>query len=647
MRKTMYLSIVKAAAFSLFLTLGMQECASAQKTHSEETLTEADAGAEETGEQITEAESEAEVETSRIRFASDMEEVFQALLKAQEPFILYEDYDVAVEESPMYKEAAEGDTGTALNARATGDASDSSGDYSTTNVREQGVDESDIVKTDGRYIYILGDDGWLIIVSAQGDRSQEVCRYKLRPENEEADLFARELYVSGDTLCVICEETLPWNYKRATGDYYMNARRTTSVIFTLDITDREDPSLRGQVRQEGGFCQSRKTGDIVWLYTSLYPQVSDTLEGSDIGVTVNGEELQPSDFCIPECVTSASYLVASSVGVTDPDRVLDAKVLLSGADTFYVTEKSLYVVNEDYGSYRSRSEIVRFSLADGKMEGIGAARVLGILNDSFSLDEYDGVLRVLTTYTGSDGGEILEKISDLFGWYYYPNDRWVRHNAIYLLDESMNEISSLKGIAKNEDIRSARFFGDTAYFVTYENTDPLFTADLSDPEHPALAGELKVTGFSSYLHPYGDGKLLGIGYETDPDTGITQGLKLSMFDISDPLHVTEIDRLVIPGIFNAPAIENYKSILADAGKNLIGFYVEDRYQVYSYEEGKGFVRRLHYDLFEDALNGTVTESDVRGIYSGDEFYLAGRRFLINFEMEDDEFDKELTLKFSY
>ena len=152
--------------------------------------------------------------------------------------------------------------------------------------------------------------------------------------------------------------------------------------------------------------------------------------------------------------------------------------------------------------------------------------------------------------------------------------------------------------------------GETGYFVTYKNTDPLFSVDLSDPENPKVLGELKITGFSSYLHFYGENRLLGIGWETDPDTGNTIGMKCSMFDISDPSDVKETDRFVLKDVSFCDALTNYRSILAAPKKGLFGFaygmygsnsdiYDSSEnfyYSVFSCDEEDGFVPNAYVKM---------------------------------------------------
>lgn len=598
-------------------------------------------GTEAAAETATEADPETgeEVETKGLCFASDLRDVYDALLSAEGRYYYYMDdvLDYAVEESAASNEASM-TTGV---RKAAADTSAAAGepvsDFSTTNLRDANVDEADIVKTDGSYIYILRDSRYLMIVRADGENSEFISQTDLLGENEDTydhPRSAKDMYVDGEKLIIVFsgsdrveDESWAYNWKDST------------VAATFDISDPGAPAFLGSVRQDGTYLQSRKVGDKVFLYSTQYVNVygrdyEDCKEM--LLVDVNGEKIPTERYCIPDYVTDSSYLIVSSFSTETPDEVIDSLAMVSGAENVYVTPASLYVMNRSYEG-RERTEIVKFSFGeDGSIQGKASAMVRGTINDTFSIDEYDGNLRVLTTYMGSDTGAFLEALSELFGLDYYADDHWVRHNALYILDENLRRRSKLSDIAKNEEVRSARYFGDTVYFVTFENTDPLFTADLSDPDKPKLTGELKISGFSSYLHPYGEGLLLGIGYEADEDTGRTTGLKLSMFDVSDPANVKELDRFVIDGITWCPAIEDYKAILADGGKNLIGFFIDDRYMVFNYAMESGFERILLYDFYEDMLNGNTGYDRMRGLYIGDELYLAGENYVVGFDMSAPE-----------
>ena len=220
-----------------------------------------------------------------------------------------------------------------------------------------------------------------------------------------------------------------------------------------------------------------------------------------------------------------------------------------------MSENNIYSAVSTWNEKETRTELVRIGYADGKFTDGSTGSVAGELNDNFSLDEYADHLRVVTTVES---------------WSSDYSD-FSRSNSLYVLDSSMKTVGKIENLAEGEEIKSARFMGETGYFVTYKNTDPLFSVDLSDPENPKVLGELKITGFSSYLHFYGENKLLGIGWETDPDTGNTIGMKCSMFDISDPSDVKETDRFVLKDVSFCDALTNYRSILAAPKKGLFGF----------------------------------------------------------------------------
>lgn len=484
----------------------------------------------------------------------------------------------------------------------------SSVDFSETNVQEQGVDEADIIKTDGEYIYILREDLSLAIVKAQGGVPQTVSITSL-PSGGDGSIH--EMYLEEKTLYLILTEVSS-NLIEDSDTYYTKTGRST-LLLTYDISDCSSPALLGTVRQDGSYADSRKNGDFIYLFTRYTPDIRSTYEDSCIAPAVNGQTVKASDFFLPESLGDTSYLVISSVSADTPDKICETKVLVSGGSQFYVSQENIYIANEIYSESPMITSLTRFHYTDGQITGAAAGSFKGYLNNSFSMNEYNGYLRVAATSVDDD---------------------WNEQNALYILDGALSQVGSIENLAEGEIIRSARFFGDAGYFVTFQQTDPLFSVDLSDPENPRILGELKVSGFSSYLHFYGKNQLLGIGYEADESTGAATGLKLSMFDISDRSDVKETARLVIPGITWCPSIDNYKSILVDPDKNLIGFYCDNRYLVYSYGEDSGFTQEMIYDFYRDGLAGAADCYTMRGLYIADSLYLAGNSFVISFDMAD-------------
>ena len=431
--------------------------------------------------------------------------------------IAYATQEMAVEDS------------VAMNSIASAADTGAGADFSQTNLRELGVDEGDIVKTDGKYIYIMKRNSSVKIISANGEQMELIQTI----EPESLDESVRDMYISGNILNLVTSGTKS-SMKEDASDVYYTEYYDYAKVVTYDISNPENPILTGSVEQEGYYHSSRKVGDYVYLFTQFQPVIGDTQEDSGIMPLVDGARMEAADIYVPEELRSTSYLVIGSVNVNQPSEMTAHKAVVSGAEQFYVSGQSIYICCQEWREGTGDvTKIMKFSYENGNIRGIGVAELQGYLNDTFSLDEYDNYLRVVATDWNS-GDEI---------------------NALYIYNAQMELVGKIADIAPGETIRSARFFGDTGYFVTFKQTDPLFSVDLSDPENPQIIGALKVTGFSSYLHFYGEDRLLGIGYEADEDTGATTGIKLSMFDISDPSNVTEISRYVIKGclLYTSPS----------------------------------------------------------------------------------------------
>lgn len=555
----------------------------------------------------------------------------------EELYIPAEDYDEickklqnslsnARSENLLESETAMGDMAAAEEAAAS-EAADSgstvsyAGDYSQTNVQTEGVDEGDVVKTDGRYLYIIREGREVQIVSIQAGKMAEVA--VIRPTLEQSENSILDMYLTGDTLQIICQRYDADMQEDGEDAYYMNYRGITSVC-TYDLTDRANPVHVGTTEQEGTYYTSRKSGEYLYLFTSVYPQESLIRQYADQGKEygliplVNGETMAASDIYIPkeDDRGGTEYMLITSVNENKPDQIADQKAILESASRFYVSTENIYLERENWESGSTQTAIARFSFSQGKIKGESAGVVNGAVTDDFATNEYDGFLRVLTTQ-----------------W----NDSGSQTNNVYVLDQNMEIVGKIDNLAEDESIYSARFMGNTGYFVTYRQVDPLFSVDFSDPTHPKILGELKVSGFSEYLHFYGENRLLGIGWETDPETGATKGLKLSMFDVSDPADVKEVDKLVIKNIDYFPGEYNYKALTVSPEKNVIGLAASsyessgtvNSYMVFSYDEKEGFLTDLTYGLQE---GGDVSAEEARGVYADDTFYVADGNNVTAFNM---------------
>lgn len=597
--------------------------------------------------------------------ASDYKEVYQTLLKGyQQNWIEGEmsaETSTATSEDKASGNAAKDESADMDLSKG---SKEGGKDYSTTNLQMEGVDESDIAKIDGSYIYTV-EDKYIVITDIRDGKLEEVTRFL--PKDCGAADRVMEIYVDGDQLILVVqgyETSLDGNSKagsdketsdKETSDketkdeensdketavsdvakdgafcYKMNGKSTTQIQ-VYSIVDRKNPEFEGRLIQDGYYNTSRKIGDVVYLFTQYnmtsdvtsYVEkkhgVEDLKEGNGVSSLaeavipkVNGEKVAASEIYLPESSGESGILV-SSLDVNKPDKVLDSKLVISGYAQTYISKDALYLYEEDYDGAMI-TNIAKFALDEGRISGVAAAAVSGYVRDTFAINASDGYLRVLTTdYSTED--EV---------------------NALYILDENMKLTGQLTGIAPGEEIYAARFMGNTGYFVTYRNTDPLFTVDLSDPAKPEIIGELKVTGFSEYLHFWDDTHLLGIGYESDENTGNIENIKLSMFNIENPGEVTEEAKLVLKDVDYSEALYDYKSVIISKDKNLIGLVCEDysssrtkqTYQIYSYENGT-FKKQAEIP----GINGANYEN-VRGMYSGNVFYLWINDNITSYDMTD-------------
>ena len=325
---------------------------------------------------------------------------------------------------------------------------------------------------------------------------------------------------------------------------------------------------------------------------------------------VNDKAMSQSSICLPPANCGMMYEVISSVDIGKPDETVDHKAILSEGGQMYVSKKNIYYYESEWQQGNQTVTTLRkISYNKGKLKAAAQGKVKGYLNDTFSLDEYKGNLRLFTT----------------------DNDE----NLVTILDKKLDKISTIENLAKGESIYSARFLGEAGYFVTYEQVDPLFSVDLSNPEKPKILGKLKIPGFSEYLHFYGENQLLGIGMSTDEESGMSEGVKVTMFDISDRADVKEEATLVLDDLYGTNVGYDYKSVLADAGKNRIGFsgYSQngETYCLLTYNEND----KKFETILKEEVNGNTSQG-IRGIYIQDTLYVISGNIIEAYDMNSGE-----------
>lgn len=479
-------------------------------------------------------------------------------------------------------------------------ASDAGGEheYSQNNVRTEGVEECNIVRTDGRYIYEYDENSSYINIyhangadtSLAGEINLNLYEYGLGG----VDGF----YVADGILTISGTDS-----KRKEGGGYRNITKT--LIY--DVSNPSEPKFKSRFSQDGIYQESRMVGNIVYVFSVHTVTDRYIEEGKPEGyIPQFDNKLVPAkDLYIQQDCCVDSYTMISSIDVTACSYI-NKKSILGGIGKCYVSSNHIYLLDMGYTA-DNEIQLLRFTYKAGKLTNKKSGSIEGMINDDYSMDEYQGYLRLVTHYYDGEKGDYV--------------------NGLFIYDKKLRKVGSVKGIAKGEEIKSARFIGDTAYFVTYRNTDPLFAVDVSNPEKPKVLGYLKIPGFSTYLHPYGDGLLLGLGLETDEYSEVL-GLKLSMYDISDSSDIKEIDKLVLPEYQDSEALYDANALLIDLEKNLIGFGTKGEYKdeddyyspcrdylVYSYNKKQGFVRKLR------DRNENYYDMKIRGLYIDDYFYV--------------------------
>ena len=521
-------------------------------------------------------------------------------------------------------------------------------DYSVTNVQVEGVDECDFVKTDGKYIYILSGtdlaigspngDGTFSLLSrvqifeSNGDSydyySDETGEYEYRYRSEDFN----GMYVEGTTVVMI---TNTWGYHEYGGvdeHHYDNYNLVNAYFY--DVSDPEMPAFITMLSQDGNYLDSRMYNGTLYLLSSYWSYNSEDddnpyvpwvyTDGVKSRIAVEDIAILPvegSDACTVVC----AYDVEGA-SLSDSEAVFGAgSYIYMNGDTLCLSNctsdcdeseprtESVYTVIDR--TYTRTTHIAMFSVAGGAIEPGACGSVPGYLESQFSMDIYNGYLRMVTTVSGYSYSVYTDSE------YGFENYVWDKEepttNALYILDGDLNVCGSIEGLAENERIYSARFDGDICYFVTFRSVDPLFAADLSDPTAPVILSALKIPGFSEYLHVYKDGLLFGLGQSVSDTTNRTTGLKLSMFDVSDPADVTEKHTLSIDADYTT-ALYNHKAILVSAAKNVIAFPADDGYLIYGYDDADGFYLRASTE------SGGDWWGDPRGLWIGDYFYVIDR-----------------------
>ncbi len=518
-------------------------------------------------------------------------------------------------------------------------SSESRGEHGETNEQVAGVNEADIIKNDGKFLYVVPAQKtyWEYqsflqygkkletTTSASDDLVSDTIYYtpgynpneKLYEDMTEEDFInkifivetgkngalteksaikvgkhenekikyseVQEIFVDNNRLIAILDCYSFYGEEKSeektnNGRYFYYDYKMITCAVSYDISDRENPKEEWRVYQDGDYLSARKVGNKVVLISNYnVPLYMDNVKITDYCVPEvycgeNACRIPAGDICVMNEVRDSSYVVVSTLDATNHKETFNSTAVLGGGENVYCTTDNLYVTSGRYEETVSSktgavaeifmiddsaiytTEILKFDISGDKITYKTKGKVNGTALNQFSVDEYNGYLRIATT-TGN-----------------FQNAK----NNLYVLDADMVIVGMVEGLAKGETIKSVRFMGDTGYVVTFEQTDPLFVIDLKDPENPEVLGELKIPGFSNYLHPVTENYLLGIGVNGDEE-GAGDGMKVSLFDVSDKKNPKEVSKFeILPpestnNIFNwlsSAAFYDHKSVCWDS-KNLI------------------------------------------------------------------------------
>ncbi|MFC1768649.1 beta-propeller domain-containing protein [Nanoarchaeota archaeon] len=454
-------------------------------------------------------------------------------------------------------------------------------EYSDTNIQVEGVDEADIIKTDGKYIYTLSNNNLIIVKAYPEDSARIISSTNLD------NFHPRELFIDDDKLLifgnsnfqtypephgVIADERRPYHHSGGTS------------VRLYDVSDKDDPELLRTVELEGNYLTSRKIGEYVYFVVNSYPRHWNTKPDCQDIIPLYRETdgdakptaaMEPIARCVDigyiEPIQAANFITIASISMDNEDEEVTKEIVVGSGQNVYASLENLYIAQTTWPRYDSLGEIIqdvtektiitKFNLDNGDIDYVETGEVKGHILNQFSMDEHNSYFRIATTSGRIWGGDST--------------------NNVYVLDSDLDVVGELEDLAPGEKIYSVRFMGKKGYVVTFKKVDPLFVIDLSDPDDPEVLGKLKIPGYSDYLHPYDENHIIGIGKDTveaesdlverrQMDFAWYQGIKMAIFDVSDVENPKEMHKVIIGDRgTESEALHNHKAFLFDRERNLM------------------------------------------------------------------------------
>lgn len=477
-------------------------------------------------------------------------------------------------------------------------------DSAETYVQEKGVDEADIIKTNGRDIYYLNqsfdekngiDKRTINVIETKKGKSTVANTIEL----DDVNSVIEDMFVSDDKLVVNCT-----SFSGSTVEEKIAGADSATKAIVYDISDVENPTEINSFEQSGYYTSSRLVGNTFYIVSSYSINSSKNYVPLTCSGESDSEKLNAKDIYYAKNGVGTDYIVVTALDVNTCETIGTTKAVLGCGGEVYGNKDYLYVYGSDYSGKEPNTTIAKISLKDG-VEFCDYVKIKGRVNSQYSFSEKDKNLCVFTT----------------------ENVNGKDNNYLYVLDANLKQIYKSPAFATGESIKAVKYIDDYAYVITYEQTDPLFVINLSNVKKPQFMGNVEIDGFSSMLVNVGNNQLLGVGYNTyydkEEDIEVNDGLKFVLFDVSDPMGPKVLDEKVY-GALSSEAQYNPKALVQNKEK---GYYavpiINDKYTqkgaiVVSVKDGK-IVEKEKYttDLNDNMYSGMNT----RVTYVDDYYYV--------------------------
>lgn len=471
------------------------------------------------------------------------------------------------------------------------------GSYTDTNT-QNGADEGDVIKTDGRYLYIVSHVNTVSYVKIVDTKDMKVLA-ELPYNNSDGYNLSGEIYIKGDRLVVLYNKFAYLENGVYHGfvcyDYYGGDGETLADVY--DISDRAKPEKLFTVSQSGSVISTRMIGNVLYTITR-YTEFPDGENDDYYCVpSVNGSAVDCKEIIHFDEETVSTYTVITATDIINEKAERGSLSILTNSTGLYCSEENLYLARNMYDGISDKTFLTKISLNGTEIKCEASGEVEGCYNDKYSFDEKDGYLRIVTTK--------------------YDYEAFCQICSLYILDENLETVSKIDDITDglNEEVKAVRFIGEKAYVITFAQTDPLFVLDLSDVNNPEVKGKLFMPGYSTYLHPVRDGVLLGVGYDGDENSEDMSKLKIALYDVSDMNNPKILDEFIINNGYT-DVNYNAKALIHFPAKNIVGIPVT----VHSYNGYGNPVRSFAIISYEGdkltTVSGFVHETESKYYYGG-------------------------------